>query len=80
MKTKNFLRSLTGSILLTIASSAVYFQADAKDPFTKEELQAQRQKLLEVVEQGYGIWHGSNPTTQNNGLGKPLPVLSRDHW
>ena len=68
MKTKNILGSLTGSILLTIVTSAVYFPASARDPFTKEELKAQEKKLLAVVEEGYNIWHGSNPTTQNNGL------------
>jgi hypothetical protein len=59
MKTKNILGSLTGSILLTIVTSAVYFPASARDPFTKEELKAQEKKLLAVLEEGYNIWHGS---------------------
>jgi len=65
MKKNNILKSLTGSILLTIATSAVYFQVSAREPFTKEELKAQEKKLLAAVEEGYNIWHGSNPAASN---------------
>ena len=47
MKKNKILKSLTGSILLTIATSAVYFQAGAREPFTKEELKAQEKSCLQ---------------------------------
>lgn len=46
MKKNNILKSLTGSILLMIATSTVYFQASAREPFTKDELKAQEKSFL----------------------------------
>jgi len=40
----------------------------AREPFSKEELAKQNAKLLVLVEQGYNLWHGSNPEMSNNGL------------
>jgi thiosulfate dehydrogenase len=42
--------------------------AVAREPFTKQELEQQNVARLKLVEQGYNIWHGSNPTMQSNGL------------
>jgi thiosulfate dehydrogenase len=42
--------------------------AQARDPFDKAELDKQNTKLLELVEQGYNLWHGSNPEMTSNGL------------
>lgn len=48
----------------TLVAGAV----QAREPFSKEELDRQNTKLLALVEQGYNLWHGSNPDMSTNGL------------
>jgi thiosulfate dehydrogenase len=40
----------------------------ARAPFTKEELAAQEEALLKLVDKGRDLWHGSLPSMTNNGL------------
>lgn len=40
----------------------------ARAPFTKEELAAQEEALLKVVDKGRDLWHGSLPSMTTNGL------------
>jgi thiosulfate dehydrogenase len=47
---------------------AVVTTAFARPPFTDEELAQQEAALLEVVDEGYAIWHGSKPSTTTIGL------------
>lgn len=37
-------------------------------PFTEEDLKQQDAALLEAVDKGYHLWHGSNPKMTTNGL------------
>ncbi len=40
----------------------------ARPPFTDAQLANQQQELLEVVNKGRDLWHGSNPAMSSNGL------------
>lgn len=40
----------------------------AREPYGKVELVDMHKQLLETVNQGYAIWHGSKATTSTNGL------------
>lgn len=64
--------TIKGSIRLLLPVVAVAALAagsvQAREPFSKEELAKQNAKLLMLVEQGYNLWHGSNPEMSNNGL------------
>lgn len=40
----------------------------ARAPFTAEELAQQEAALIESVDLGYHLWHGSKPEMTNNGL------------
>jgi thiosulfate dehydrogenase len=40
----------------------------ARPPFTDAQLANQQQELLEVVNKGRDLWHGSNPDMSTNGL------------
>ncbi len=40
----------------------------ARQPFTDQQLAEQQQELLEVVNKGRDLWHGSNPEMSDNGL------------
>ena len=51
-------------VVLTGASVTVL----ARDPFSQEELARQDALRLGLVEEGYALWHGSNPTMSSNGL------------
>lgn len=42
--------------------------AFAREPYSKAELADMQKQLLEAVNQGYEIWHGSKATTSTNGL------------
>jgi thiosulfate dehydrogenase len=64
--------TLKRTLALTTAAAAAAIlaagAAQAREPFSKEELDKQKAKLLELVEQGYNLWHGSNPSMSGNGL------------
>ena len=57
-------------ILPAVISAAVIASASviAREPFTAEELARQDAARLELVEQGYALWHGSKPSMSSNGL------------
>jgi thiosulfate dehydrogenase len=40
----------------------------ARAPFTDAQIAEQQQELLEVVNRGRDLWHGSNPEMSHNGL------------
>jgi thiosulfate dehydrogenase len=40
----------------------------ARAPFTEAQIADQQQQLLEVVNKGRDLWHGSNPAMSSNGL------------
>lgn len=40
----------------------------ARAPFTDAQLADQQRELLEVVNKGRDLWHGSNPSMSSNGL------------
>jgi len=40
----------------------------ARTPFTDAQLADQQHELLEVVNKGRDLWHGSNPSMSTNGL------------
>jgi thiosulfate dehydrogenase len=40
----------------------------ARAPFTDAQLADQQKELLEVVNKGRDLWHGSNPSMSTNGL------------
>jgi thiosulfate dehydrogenase len=42
--------------------------AAAREPFTKEEVADQEAKLKVLVDKGFKLWHGSEPTMTTNGL------------
>jgi thiosulfate dehydrogenase len=62
-------KSIAKYVLSSILVSAVSIgSAIAREPFTKQELEQQNVARLKLVEEGYNLWHGSNPTMQANGL------------
>lgn len=67
MKATNKSRRLAAAGLATSAvvmAGSVY----ARAPFTEEELQQQMDALYELVDKGYHMWHGSEPSMTTNGL------------
>jgi thiosulfate dehydrogenase len=40
----------------------------ARPPFTDAQVAEQQQELLDVVNKGRDLWHGSNPAMSTNGL------------
>lgn len=42
--------------------------AQARDPYTPAQLAEQRKQLLEMVNRGYELWHGSKASMTTNGL------------
>jgi thiosulfate dehydrogenase len=40
----------------------------ARPPFTDAQLAEQQQELIDVVNKGRDLWHGSNPEMSHNGL------------
>ena len=62
-------KSLAKYVVSAVVISAISIgSALARAPFTKEELAQQNAARLKLVEEGYNLWHGSNPTMQANGL------------
>jgi thiosulfate dehydrogenase len=57
--------------LLAIPAAAFVLvnPAVSREPYTKAELADQEAKLLQLVDLGRDLWHGSKPDMANNGLG-----------
>lgn len=56
---------LGASALLGVTA---FSTATSAYPFTEEQLKEQEAALLEKVDKGYHLWHGSNPSMTTNGL------------
>jgi thiosulfate dehydrogenase len=54
-----------GAALLGSLGTVAIF---ARAPFTDAQLADQKQQLLDVVNKGRDLWHGSNPAMSTNGL------------
>ncbi|MCF8191370.1 MAG: hypothetical protein K9J04_00755 [Burkholderiales bacterium] len=63
-----FKRTLALAIPAAVMAALASGAAQAREPFGKAELDEQNAKLLELVELGYNLWHGSNPDMTSNGL------------
>ena len=56
-------------VALSVVLGATAFSSPVSAyPFTAEELEEQDAALLESVDKGYQLWHGSNPKMTTNGL------------
>lgn len=62
-------RRLIARLAVPLACLGLLCTAHAREPFTPDELAAQEQKLLALVDKGRDLWHGSRPDMANNGLG-----------
>jgi thiosulfate dehydrogenase len=65
---KQTTKGLTTAAVVGIVSMTLLATAQARQPFTEEELAQQKQELLKLVDKGYDIWHGSMPSTTSIGL------------
>jgi thiosulfate dehydrogenase len=67
---KNHNRTLIRGLSCSAAVLAVLAAAPAlaREPYTAAELAAQEAKLLEMVDKGRDLWHGSRPDMTTNGL------------
>jgi thiosulfate dehydrogenase len=66
MKTSTAVRRALG--LGGVAAAIVAGTVFARAPFTDEELIQQKDELYEVIQQGYDLWHGAEPSMTSNGL------------
>jgi thiosulfate dehydrogenase len=62
-----FLRRIAAP-LAVLAVLAATTSVSAREPFTKEELKEQQDKLLASVKRGYDMWYGARADMANNGL------------
>jgi thiosulfate dehydrogenase len=63
--TKSRVYLAVGAVLIGLLGAA---SLPARPPFTEAQLAQQQQELLEVVNKGRDLWHGSNPEMSTNGL------------
>jgi len=63
MKNKAYLT--IGAVSIGVLGAASLW---ARPPFTDAEVAQQQQELLEVVNKGRDLWHGSNPSMSTTGL------------
>ena len=61
---KKIYLGLGAVVLGSFATVAIF----ARVPFTDAQLADQQRELLEVVNKGRDLWHGSNPSMSTNGL------------
>jgi thiosulfate dehydrogenase len=54
-----------GAVVLGSFGTVAIF---ARAPFTDAQIAEQKQELLDVVNKGRDLWHGSNPSMSTNGL------------
>jgi thiosulfate dehydrogenase len=68
MKTRNQSKRIylcvAAAVLGSLGTAAIY----ARPPFTDAQLAEQQQELLDVVNRGRDLWHGSKPSMSTNGL------------
>jgi thiosulfate dehydrogenase len=51
-----------------ILSITLLTTAQARPPYSEDEIARQENELLKMVDKGYAIWHGSMPSTTTIGL------------
>jgi thiosulfate dehydrogenase len=56
------------AVPLFVAVVAAVGSVSAREPYTKEELAQQEQKLVAMVDRGSALWHGARADMSNNGL------------
>jgi len=66
LNTKNVVMGLITPVALL--GLLAFNPALAREPFSKAELADQEKALLDVVNLGRDLWHGSKPSMQTNGL------------
>jgi thiosulfate dehydrogenase len=66
------MKSKNGKVYLAVGAMSIGLlgavSLRARPPFTESQLAEQQQQLLEVVNHGRDLWHGSNPDMSTNGL------------
>ena len=65
---KQILNRKCVAVATVLGLAAAATPVTARDPFTPEELARQDALRLQFVEQGYALWHGSNPNMSSDGL------------
>jgi thiosulfate dehydrogenase len=65
MNTKNKAYLTIGAVTIGVLGAASLW---ARPPFTDAQIAEQQQELLEVVNKGRDLWHGSNPSMSTTGL------------
>jgi thiosulfate dehydrogenase len=65
MNTKNKAYLTIGAVSIGLLGAVSLW---ARPPFTDAEVAKQQQDLLDVVNKGRDLWHGSNPAMSTNGL------------
>jgi thiosulfate dehydrogenase len=53
---------------LGVCAAVAAGSVSAREPYTKEELAKQEQKLIASVDRGSALWHGARADMSNNGL------------
>ena len=61
-------KGMMGAAVAGVVSMTLLGTAQARQPYSEEFLALQEQELLEMVDKGYAIWHGSMPSTTTIGL------------
>jgi thiosulfate dehydrogenase len=66
------MKSKNGKVYLAVGAVSIGLlgavSLRARPPFTDTQLAEQQQQLLDVVNKGRDLWHGSNPEMSTNGL------------
>jgi len=66
------MKSKNGKVFLAVGAVSIGLlgavSLRARPPFTDAQLAQQQQELLDVVNHGRDLWHGSNPEMSTNGL------------
>jgi len=66
------MKSKNGKVYLAVGAVSIGLlgavSLRARPPFTDAQLAQQQQELLDVVNHGRDLWHGSNPEMSTNGL------------
>jgi len=66
------MKSKNGKVYLAVGAVSIGLlgavSLRARPPFTEAQLAEQQQELLDVVNHGRDLWHGSNPEMSTNGL------------
>ena len=65
---KKTTKGLIGAAVAGFVSMTLMATAQARQPYDEEFLALQEKELLDVVDKGYAIWHGSMPSTTTIGL------------